>query len=129
MKFALLVSSLASLANAAFWTKSCSDPFIKNFVLHGDCNKLDGSVSSASLDLNSCFAFDGDRIISQGNGNIGDSCEDCWLSSYSEVDEAGNDIGERFEMTCACPGKDVPRQVYTAAIDLPIDNYDGQLIC
>ncbi|EFQ34560.1 CVNH domain-containing protein [Colletotrichum graminicola M1.001] len=125
----VLLALLATGVAAGDFSRSCTDEHIdpSTEILTANCNTGDGkgTVASTSLDLNSCFAYEGNSIKWSSTGNFGEACSDCYV--YRLPDPVYGPIfgTTRAWMNCTCNGAE-------AAINLDItsmSNSFGTLSC
>ncbi|KZL82436.1 cvnh domain-containing protein [Colletotrichum incanum] len=127
----IAIAFLTTSVIAGDFSRSCNDEHIEpsTQILTASCNTGDGkgTFRSTSLDLNSCFAYVGNKIQWSGKGNFGQVCDGCHI--YRLPDPVYGPIfgTTRAWMNCTCNGISTESSIELDAT--PMSNKFGTLSC
>ncbi|KAK7946934.1 CVNH domain-containing protein [Apiospora aurea] len=128
MKLLAAVSALFGVTAASNWSVTCYDEVFdaSTGLVTANCDTGDGkgTLHATSLNLNTCYGWDGETIVAKRNGNYGNFCTDC---SLNKIQDPIWPLKLSPYLNCTCGDPPVDAAVNTDSYAL--GNDFGNLVC
>ncbi|KAK8004701.1 CVNH domain-containing protein [Apiospora arundinis] len=127
MKVISVLSTLVAVSAAGDWGNTCHDEKFDaaTGVVTANCDTGDntGTLQATTVNLNSCFGWNGKSLVGESGGNYGQSCTGCTLNRIQDPI-----YFTRFDpwLNCTCGDAPVDTGFNTARV---VSNKFGALLC